>query len=170
MLKVGLRAIVACVLIFGMYACQNEAADKIPTPQMADSSSTVMPVYYRGEEVARTHHCITHDPPIHQGFWELTYASANHAVGRVYGLPYVDANGNRVEGGYLDPANIESIKIGNASFGELRWGRRVLSLFLLIWVSGWQKFPDGGDGGFVYHSAEGYMDDETCEITYFRSW
>lgn len=168
-----LRVALVAVIAFSLFACQNEFTEttewEIPTPMLAKNSASA-PVYYRGEVAARNHPCITHDPPIHDGFWRLAYASAKQAVGRVFAIPYVDENGNRIEGGYLNPENIEFIEIKNASFGELRWGRRTLSIFLQLWVSGWQKFPDGGDGGFVYHGAEGYMDEETCEITYFRSW
>ena len=179
--------VLAAVFILGLLACLNEAAGSIPTPKMAENQplpsdrqtkgaregvTYVTPTVgtYQGEEEARGHHCINQDPPIHEGFWELAYTSAYQAVGRTYEDRNVDADGNIVEGGYLDPANIESVEVRSASFGELRWGRRVLSLTLMLWVTGWQKWPGGADGGFFYHGAEGYMDEETCEITYFKSW
>lgn len=101
-------------------------------------------------------------PPIHVGFWELAYTSAYGFVGRTYVDSYRDADGRYVEGRYLDGADIESVEVHRASFGELRWGRRVLSLTLRLRVT--------GVDGFYYHGVEGYMDEETCEISYFRSW
>ena len=171
---------VGSVYILGLLACQNEAGGRIPTPKMAKnppvptelqtrgakegvSYSQVTTGQYRGEEEARSHHCISQDPPIHKGFWELAYTSAYQAVGRHYEARYMDLDGNIWEGGYLDPTKIESVEVHSASFGGLRGGRRVLSLQLRLWI--------GTHGGFFYrHGAEGYMDEETCEIIYFRSW
>ena len=172
--------VLATVFILGLLACLNEAAGRVPTPKMAENppvptelqtrgaregviygSTTVG--QYRGEEEAKGHHCINQDPPIHDGFWELAYTSAYHAIGRTYEGRYMDAEGNIWEGGYLDPTKIESVQVQSASFGGLRGGRRVLSLTLRLWV--------GTHGGFFFHhGAEGYMDEETCEITHFRSW
>ena len=65
---------------------------------------------------------------------------------------------------------MEPVDVLPASFGDLRQGRRVLSLTLRLWVSTIpQPFLDA-DRGFIYYVAEGYMDEITCEITYFRSW
>ena len=101
----------------------------MPTPMMVGQ--------YHGEREAAGHHCIDQDPPIHGGFWELAYTSAYEAVGRTYADRNVDADGNIVEGGYLDPANIESVEVMTADFGQLRWGRRVLSFSLRLRVTGW---------------------------------
>ena len=178
---------VASLFILCLLACQKEATEMVPTPKMAVNPPIdaelqtrgakegvrymLSPVgQYRGKEEARNHHCIDQDPPIHAGFWQLAYTSAYRAVGRLYVDDNWDAEGNIVEGRYLDPANIESVEVRDATFGKLHGGRRVLSLSLRLWVTDFQKIPGGVDGGYFYHSAEGYMDEETCEITYFRSW
>ena len=175
---------VASVFILGLLACET-GYNRIPTPKPQSGQ-------YRGAEEARGHHCINQESLIHDGFWELTYTSAYQAVGRIYYDRTWDEDGNIVEGGYLNPANIESIESG-FSFGQLRWGRRVLSLSLLLWVTNpWHQYqpyqsssnirgdyegggvrrPDDVSIGatIVRHYAEGYMDEETCEITYYRSY
>ncbi len=167
-----------------LLACQNETAGSIPIPNI--------PEKYRGWEDAQSHHCISQDIGFHYGFLEITSASAYDAVGRIYYDWTRDENGNIVEGGYLDPADIESVEVDGATFGELRWGRRLLTLQLVLWVTNpWNQYgPDQSSpvlpgiqiGGrirpdevsvgatIVRHYGEGYMDDETCEITYFRSY
>ncbi len=118
---------------------------------------------YYEEAEARVHHCVDQAPPVPDGFWELAYTSVLREVGRFYQDRYEDADGNIVEGGYLDPANIVSVEVMSAAFGELRMGRRLLFLSLRL------KLRPAG-AGFFYYGAEGYMDENTCEITYFNPW
>ena len=188
-----LQALVSLLFVAFSLGCNLVAgsdSQSIPTPKMAvNPTLTVEEAEYRkaqyargvhivnptvgqhrGEEEAEGHPCITSDPPIHSGFWELAYTSAYQTVENSYVDDYRDADGRWVDGAYLNGADIESVEVKSASFGGLRHGRRVLSLVLRLWVSTIPQPLLDADGGFIYHGAEGYMDEETCEITYFRSW
>ena len=110
---------------------EKDVDSDIPTPRMATNPTLTVaeseyrkaqrargvfvgsiPVgQYRGESEARSHHCITQDPPIHADFWAMAYQSAYRAVGNTYEDRNVDADGNIVEGGYLEPILITDRKL-----------------------------------------------------------
>ena len=179
------------VFILGLPSCQAQTAEGVPTPRYAPAGWG----NYAGWEQAQGHHCVDEDIGFHAGFWELAYWSAYQAVGRLYVDRYLSIDGTIVEGFYLDPAKIEAVVVqGNgSSFGILRRGTRILSLYLLIWVTnphppqnlpqsspvlpGTQTpsrniQPDDVTSGAipVRHSVEGRMDEETCEIPSWHSW
>ena len=118
---------------------------------------------YRGEQQAKEHRCVGGDPPIHKEFWSLAYRSAYQVVNRTFVPSYGDDEGRYLGDYYLDGKDIKSVEVTQASFGDLREGwRRVLSLELRLRVEGLD--------GFVHFGIEGTMDEETCEITWWRTW
>ena len=191
--RVVYKLILPLLLLIFAVACQGESTStSISHPDMPQT-------YFEAWGEARDHHCINQDHGFHDVFWELSYESARNAVGGIWYDRALNQDGEIVEGGYLNPADVEAVVVQGAKFGQPRlWlGRpqRVLTLSLILWVTNpWKQYqpyqssprlrgdstsagsgvsvqPDGvsENASIVRHYSEGLMDEETCEVTYFKT-